>query len=91
MCFDIKPESRATQARFSPNIPDTSDGVDIAEVRLCAPTSFSMIGKAIILRAIEHCNDPADKKWRIMLAREHGHLTGEEATALIVKFGLEAL
>ena len=71
------------------HIPDSGEETDYADTRRCAPTAFGTIGKAIVLRCIEHCTDPAEKKERIMTARQDGHLTPDEATALIRKHGLE--
>lgn len=73
----------------APFIPDTGYDAEYRNERFSAPTAFATVAKSILLRAIEHCNDPADQKGRIMLAREHGHLSDAEARALIVKYKLE--
>lgn len=47
-----------------------------------AVNDFQPIGsfaRAIVLRAIENCADPVERKRRIMLAREHAFLSDQEA------------
>lgn len=46
--------------------------------------------RGIILALIEREQDPAEKKARILIAREHGHLTNHEAEEWIALAGLEA-
>jgi hypothetical protein len=46
--------------------------------------------RGLVLALIERETDPAEKKARIMIAREHGHLTDQEAEEWIVLAGLEA-
>lgn len=58
------------------------EGQDYRDIRRCAPTAAGTLFKAIILRCIENCDDPADRKERIMIAREHGHIDDNEAAAL---------
>ena len=49
------------------------------------------IGEAlrrIVLRMIDAETDPSERKARIMIARQHGHLSDEEAEDWIVLGGL---
>lgn len=45
--------------------------------------------RGLILGLIHRETDPAEKKARILIAREHGHLTDEEASDWIAIAGLE--
>ena len=54
------------------------------------PQPFGSIAKAFVLSMIECCADPAERKARIMIACQHGHITAEEAEEYIVLQGLEA-
>jgi len=51
--------------------------------------SISSHLRAIVLRLIDAESDPAERKARIMIAYQHGHLTAEEAEEWIVLQGLE--
>lgn len=46
--------------------------------------------RAIVLRLIDAETDPTERKARIMIAYQTGHLTAEEAEDWIVLQGLEA-
>lgn len=46
--------------------------------------------RGIILALIARETDPAEQKARILIARDHGHLTDEEAEEWLVLAGLEA-
>lgn len=46
--------------------------------------------RGIILALIERERDPSEQKARILIAREHGHLTDHEAEEWIVLAGLQA-
>jgi hypothetical protein len=52
--------------------------------------TFGTAARDFVLNLIDCCPDPAEKKARILIAREHGHLTDEEAEDWIVACGLEA-
>lgn len=43
-----------------------------------------------VLSLIHCCPDPTEKKQRILIARDHGHLSDDEAEEWIVLAGLEA-
>lgn len=49
-----------------------------------------LLFRGIILGLIERERDPSEKKARILIAREHGHLTDAEAEEWIALAGLEA-
>lgn len=57
-----------------------------------AATSFdlSAFSKRIVLSAIEGAESDGERKARIIIAYQHGHLTAEEAEEWIVLQGLEA-
>ncbi len=44
----------------------------------------------VVRRCVERCPDPAGKKERILIARELGVITGAQATAWLILYGLEA-
>lgn len=46
--------------------------------------------KRLIIRTIEQCDDPVERKERIIIAHGDGHLTDREATDLINILGLKA-
>lgn len=46
--------------------------------------------RRVILRSIEQCQCPAERKERILIARADGHLTDSEASDLIIILGLKA-
>lgn len=48
------------------------------------------LAREIVVRAITECPDPALRKERVLIAREHGLLTEEEAADLIGIFRDEA-
>jgi len=50
-----------------------------------------IFAKRLIERFIEIEADPSEKKHRIMIAYQHGHLTAEEAEDWIVLGGLESV
>ena len=50
-----------------------------------------IFAKRLIERLIEIEADPSEKKQRIMIAYEHGHLTATEAEDWIVLAGLGAV
>lgn len=52
--------------------------------------SLGDVLKRLIIRSIEQCDDPQERKERIMIARADGHLTGTEASDLITILGLKA-
>lgn len=54
------------------------------------PISIGEAAKSVILRLIEIEPEPSERKAKIMIAREDGHLSDAEARALIVKHGLES-
>lgn len=51
---------------------------------------FGSLARSFVLNLIDCCADPAEKKARIMIALENGHITAEEAEDWIVVCGLEA-
>ena len=55
-------------------------------------TTFDLRGftRDLIVTLIHYERDPAEKKARIMIAREHGHITDQEAEDWIFDYGLEA-
>lgn len=46
--------------------------------------------RRVIMRTIEQCDDPHERKERIMIAHGDGHLTDGEASDLITILGLKA-
>lgn len=52
--------------------------------------AFGTLARNFVLSMIECCPDPAEKKARILIARDHGHLTDVEAEEWIAVAGLEA-
>jgi len=52
--------------------------------------SISDVLRRVILRSIEQCADPAERKERIMIAHGDGHLTDAQASDLIIILGLKA-
>lgn len=46
--------------------------------------------KRLIIRTIEQCDDPAERKERIMIAHGDGHFDDREAADLINILGLQA-
>ncbi|MBO9602562.1 MAG: hypothetical protein J7496_08650 [Novosphingobium sp.] len=46
--------------------------------------------RALLLRCIENETDPAERKARIMILRQDGHLSDAEAADWIRIYGLEA-
>lgn len=52
--------------------------------------AFGTVSRSFVLSMIGCCADPAEKKARIMIALEHGHITEEEAEDWIAACGLEA-
>ena len=59
--------------------------------RLKPARTFDRAGfaKRMVLMGIDAADDPTDMKQRIMTAREHGHLSDEETTAMIRDRGLK--
>ena len=51
---------------------------------------FGSLAREIVIRAIINCPDPSDRKERVLIARERGLLTDEEANDLIGIFRDEA-
>ena len=60
------------------------------QLEVVAPDPFDLAGfwRALILGLIERETDLSEKKARIMIAYEHGHLTAEEAEDWIVLGGM---
>lgn len=54
------------------------------------PQPIGTLARNFILTMIECCDDPAERKARVMIALEHGHITAAEAEEYIVLQGLEA-
>ena len=52
--------------------------------------AFGSLSRNFVLSMIECCTDPSEKKARILIAREHGHLSDYEAEEWIALAGLEA-
>lgn len=46
--------------------------------------------RRVIIRSIEQCADPVERKQRIMIAHADGHLTDSEVSDLINILGLKA-
>lgn len=55
-----------------------------------APAPIGEAARGIILRLIEVEPDPSERKAKIMIAREDGHLSDAEVRDLIIKHGLES-
>lgn len=49
-----------------------------------------LLFRGLVLALIERETDPSERKARIMIARDHGHLTDAEAEEWLVLEGLEA-
>ena len=54
------------------------------------PLPFHGLAQGIVVRAIEQCDDPAERKERIMIAREHGVITQQEAADWLAILELRA-
>lgn len=52
--------------------------------------SIKEILRRVIIRSIEQCADPGERKDRIMIAHADGHLTDSEVSDLISILGLKA-
>lgn len=52
--------------------------------------SISDVLRRVILRSIEQCSDPAERKERIMIAHGDGHLTDAQVSDLILVLDLKA-
>lgn len=53
-------------------------------------TSIGSLAKAVVERAIANCGDPAERKERIMIARQEGIFSDDEATDWLRVYGLAA-
>jgi len=64
--------------------------VNLDPLAILASPTFDLSGfaRALILSLIRNEPDPSECKQRIMIAYEHGHLTGEEAEFYIGAWGL---
>lgn len=60
-----------------------------ASARECNVVSIGEALRRVVLRLIDKETDPTERKARIMIAYEHGHLTAEEAEEWIVLQGLQ--
>lgn len=59
-------------------------------MRECNVISIGDALRGIVLRLIDAETDPAERKARIIIAYQHGHLSADEAEEWIVLQGLEA-
>lgn len=59
-------------------------------MRECNVISIGDALRAIVLRLIDAETDPSERKARIIIAYQHGHLSADEAEEWIVLQGLEA-
>ena len=51
--------------------------------------SIGTLAREIVIRAIVNCDDPEDRKVRILIAREHALINAEDAETLIKIYELE--
>jgi len=52
--------------------------------------SIGTLAREIVIRAIVNCDDPEDRKVRILIAREHSLINADDAEKLIKIYELEA-